>query len=196
MSRHSRLAPATFVVAAVLTGCGDSSAPSQGFVVTGTIQNNTQESIPTSARVVVAWVVSSASPDYTYVFSEGSLDPTAGTFRIAFEQPPPLDALNAGALGVGIIVVTTNQALGTGDDLGTVPETELIGAAGQHAVIYVTTPQQAAQYRNWAADFEAGYGVGVGVKVPGDFDKFQSASPSSVVLIIDDLQNIEFVNWT
>jgi hypothetical protein len=77
-----------------------------------------------------------------------------------------------------------------------VPEAQLIGAAGQFGIIFVTNPGQAAQYRNWAAQFEAGYGVGVGVPVPGDFDRFEPASPSSVVLIIDDLANIELVNWT
>ena len=191
-----RAAPTVLAAAMVLTACGDDTGPSQGFVVTGTIQNNTQQSIPANARIVVAWAVSSGSPDYSYLFGEGSFDPVAGTFSIAFEQPPPSAALNVGALGVGIIAVTTNQSVGTGDDLGTIPETEIIGVAGRHAVIYLTTPEQGVEYRDWAADFEAGYGVGVGVEVPGDFDAFQPVSASSVVLIIDDLGNIDLVNWT
>jgi len=191
-----RLAVAGLVLGAPLAGCGDSSGPSQGFVVTGTIQNNTQTPIPSNARLVVAWVVSSTSPDYTYVFGRGTLDPSAGTFRIRLDQAPPSAALNDGALGVGIIVATTNQSLRDGDDLSSIPETELIGAAGQYGIISVTNPEQAALYRGWAAQFETGYGVGVGVQVPAEFDRFEPASPSSVVLIIDDLQNIAFVNWT
>jgi hypothetical protein len=196
MTLRTPLPSAALLLAVALAGCSDSTDSSREFVVTGTIQNNSQEPIPPDARVVVAWGVSSGSPDYSYVFGEGTLDPAAGTFRIQFDQPPPSQALNAGALGVGIILVTTNQSLQNGDDLTTVAATELIGAAGQFGVIFTTTPEQASQYRGWAADFEAGYGVGVGIQVPGDFDRFDPASPSSVVLIIDDLQNIEFVNWT
>ena len=196
MFQPFHVASAILVVSTVLVGCGDGSGPSQGFVVTGTIQNNTQAPIPPNARLVVAWAVSSTSADYTYVFGEGTLDASAGTFEIRLDQPPPSQALNDDALGVGIIVVTTNSSIGNGGDISSVPETELIGAAGQYGIISVTNAEEAAQYRNWAAQFDIGYGVGVGVQVSGDFDGFEPASSSSVVLIIDDLENIDFVNWT
>jgi hypothetical protein len=77
------------VLTAALAGCNDSTHSSAGFVVTGTIQNSTQAPIPLNARLLVAWVVSSESPDYTYVFGEGTLDPAAGTFRIQLAQAPP-----------------------------------------------------------------------------------------------------------
>ena len=169
MSRHLCFALASFVFAGLLGACGEENNPPPAFVVSGTIQNNTQAPIPTHARVLVVWVVSSGSPDYSYVLGEGSLDPGSVTFSIAFNQPPPLEALNDSALGVGIIMVTTNQSIGNGDDISAVPETELIGAAGQYAVIYVRNPQQAAQHCDWAGDFETGYGVGIGVKVPERF---------------------------
>lgn len=194
MTTH-RLTSATFLLAASLAGCGDGTGPSQQFVVSGTIQNNTQAPIPPDARLVVVWVVSSGSPDYTYVFGQGTLSP-GGTFRIQLAQSPPVQALNNGALGVGIIVATTSQSLQNGDDISSIPETELIGAAGRYGIIFVTTPQDAAQYRDWAAEFDSGFGVGVGVEVPGDFDRFEPVPPSGVVLTIDDLQNIDFVNWT
>jgi hypothetical protein len=196
MMQRFRLVSAGFLVGAALAGCGDDNGPSQEFVVTGTIQNNTQAPIPPNARVLVAWGVSSTSPDYSYVFGEGTLDAAAGTFQISLDQPPPTQALNNDALGVGIIVVTTSQSVVTGDDIGSVPESELIGAAGQYAIISVTDPDQATQFRSWADQFDAGYGVGVGVEVPGDLDRFDPTSSSSVVLIIDDLANIDFVNWT
>lgn len=198
MTVCGRLTFPAFLLTAMLAGCGDSNGngPAQEFVVSGTIQNNTQAPIPPNARLLVAWVVSSGSPDYSYVFGQGTLNPSAGTFEIRLDQAPPAQALNNGALGVGIIVATTNQSLGNGDDISSIPETELIGAAGQYGIIFTTSPEQAAQYRDWGAQFEAGYGVGVGVTAPGDFDRFEPASPSSVVLIIDDLQNIAFVNWT
>ena len=52
----------------------------------------------------------------------------------------------------------------------------------------------AEQVRSWSADFDSGCGVGVGEEVPGSFDRFVSTSASGVVLIIDDLSNITFVN--
>ena len=196
MYRALRLLTAAVLLGTVSTACGDGNGPSQGFVVSGTIQNNTGAAIPSNTRLIVAWVVSSSSPDYTYVFGHGTLNPSAGTFQIQLDQPPPAQALNAGSLGVGIILATTNQSITDGGDLSTVPEAELVGAAGQYGIIYVTDPGDAAQYRGWAPEFPAGYGLGVGVPVPGDFDRFDPVSATSAVLVIDDLQNIEFVNWT
>ncbi len=181
---------------ALLLGCSDSTSPAAGFVVSGTIQNNTQTQIPSNARLLVVWVVSSGSPDYSYVFGEGTIDRDAGTFEVGMTGPPPAAALNAGALGVGIVVVTTNATVSTGDDLEDIPEAEIIGAAGWYGVIYVDDPAAAEQVRAWSADFDSGYGVGVGEEVPGSFDKFVPASASGVLLIIDDLSNITFVNWT
>lgn len=189
-------ATAALVVAAVCAGCRDGSGPSDGFVVSGPLENRTGAPIPPDARVVVVWGVSSGTPDYSYVFGEGSLSPDGTTFQVRFDQPPPGEALNNGALGVGLVVVTTNQSLRNGDDVADIPESDIIGVAGQHAVIYVGDRQQAAQFRAWVAEFATGLSVGVGVKVPGDFDKFEAASASSVVLTIDDLANIEIVNWT
>ena len=196
MTQPFRLALAGFLLGTLLAGCDNSSEPSQEFVVTGTIQNNTQAPIPANARLLVFWGVSSGTPDYSYVFGEGTIDPTAGTFQIRLDQPPPPQALNREVLGVGLIVVTTNQSIGTGVTPGNIAESELIGAAGQYGIIFIGDEEQVAQYRNWAGEFENGYGVGVGVAVPDDFDRFEPVSPSSVVLIIDDLANIEFVNWT
>jgi len=184
------------MISAVLVGCGDSTSPAEGFVVSGSIQNNTQTEIPPNARLLVVWVVSSGSPDYSYVFGEGTINRDAGTFEVGMTDPPPAAALNAGALGVGIVVVTTNATVSTGDDLEDIPEEDMLGAAGWYGVIYVGDPAAAEQVRIWSADFDSGYGVGVGEEVPGSFDRFVPTNASSVLLIIDDLSNITFVNWT
>ena len=176
-------------------GCNDSTGPSGGFTVSGSIQNNTQMAIPANARLVVVWVVSSGA-DYSYVFGEGTIDRAAGTFAVNITAPPPAAALNAGTLGVGVVVVTTNATISTGDDLEDFPEADMIGAAGWYGVIYVGDPTAAEQVRSWSADFDTGYGVGVGEQVPGSFDRFVPTSASGVVLVIDDWSNIEFVNWT
>jgi hypothetical protein len=192
-----RLAMAAVVAAAVSAGCDTASGPAPQFVVSGPVQNNTQAAIPAGARVVVVWGVSSTSPDYSYVFGEGSLSPDGTSFQVRFDQPPPVEALNGAVLGVGMVVVTTNQAIGTGDDLSTIPQSDIIGVAGQYGVIYVADPDKATQVRGWAAEFPRGLSVGIGVSVPDSaFDKFAPESPSNVVLIIDDLANIHIVNWT
>jgi len=128
------------------------------------------------------------------VFGEGTIDAAAGTFRIQLDQPPPALALNTGQLGVGIVFATTNQTISTGMDVADFPIAEVIGAAGRYGVIYIGDPS--TEVPNWAASFESGYNVGVGVDVVDDFDRFAPTAPSGVVLIIDDLENIDFVNWT
>ena len=194
MTARYRTAVAAALLTAISLGCSDSGGPAEGFVVTGTIQNNTGAPLPANTRLLVAWVVTSGDPDYTYVFGEGSIDPAAGTFRIEFDDPPPAQALNLGSLGVGIAFATTNQAVGNGFDIGRSPPGELIGATGRHGIIFIGDP--AIENPQWATQFNTGYGVGVGVDVENDFDRFEPAAASSVVLIIDDLANIDFVNWT
>ncbi len=186
----------TVLSISLLASCGDTSEPSVAFTVSGSVLNNTQAAIPAAARVLVAWVVSSGSPDYTYVFGEGSINASAGTFEVQFTDPPPRAALNSGNLGVGIVVLTTNASIGQGDDLEDFPLADLIGAAPRHAVIYIDGDPQNVTFREWAHDFESSFNAGVGIKVPGSFDEFVPLSPSSIVLIVDDLQNLEFVNWT
>jgi len=192
MRTQSALAAILLVAAAV--ACSDSNDPSSGFVVSGTIQNNTGAPLPANTRLLIAWGVSSGSPDYSYVFGEGTIDAAAGTFRIQLDQPPPALALNTGQLGVGIVFATTNQTISTGMDVADFPIAEVIGAAGRYGVIYIGDPS--TEVPNWAASFESGYNVGVGVDVVDDFDRFAPTAPSGVVLIIDDLENIDFVNWT
>jgi hypothetical protein len=194
MNAPFRTAVVASLVAAVVTACSDGGGPGDGFVVTGTIQNNTGAPIPADTRLLVVWQVSSGTPDYSYVFGAGTVDPGAGTFRIQLDQPPPTQALNNGSLGVGVIVATTNQTIENGGTIDDAGLAEVVGAAGRYGVIYIGP--NGVQNPEWASHFDAGYGVGVGVDVVGDFDQFAPADPSSVVLIIDALENIDFVNWT
>jgi len=181
--------------AVITAGCRDGTGPG-GIVITGHIQNNKHTAIPANARLVVLWGVSSGSPDYSYVFGSGTIHRFNGTFSIRLDQPPPIEALNAGGLGVGFIVVTTD-AWEDGDVITSSSQTTgVLGLTGQHALIYVVD-SDATQVRDWAGTFDTGYSVGVGVEVPGEiFDQFVPASRSSPVLIIDDPSNIKVVNWT
>jgi hypothetical protein len=189
---RSGLAAALGVLA--LAACSDSTNSDSGFVVSGTIQNNTGQPIPAGTRLLVGWTVTSGSLDYSYTFGEGTIDAAAGTFRIVFNEPPPPEALNTGGLGVGIIVATTNPAVGNGFHLDQLSPSELVGAAGRYGIIYIADPN--IQIPLWATAFTPGYGVGVGVDAVNGFDIFQPTSQTGVVLIIDNLANIDFVNWT
>ncbi len=198
MVRRARLTLTAVLVAAAVSGCLDGTSPSTGFVVRGRIQNNTGAPIPADARLVVVWTVSSGSPDYSYVFGEGVIDRMTGTLHVRFDGPPPVAALNNGVLGVGLVVATTDASMKDGDTLTSrSPVTSIIGLTPQHAVIFVNGHPDTTQVPTWATDFDSGYSVGVGVHVPGVvFDKFVPVSPSSALLIIDALANIEVVNWT
>jgi hypothetical protein len=173
----------------------DGLDPTDGFVVSGTIQNNSSGPIPLNARLVAVWVVSAGPQDYTYVFGEGTINRTAGTFEMELSGPPPAAALNDGALGVGILVLTTSASLADGDDIADIPENEVIGAAGWYGIIHVSDAM-AATMPSWVADFDPGYGVGEGQDEATGFDSFVPADPADVVLILDAIANIEFVNWT
>jgi hypothetical protein len=198
MVRRARLTLASVLVAAAASGCLEGTDPGAGFLVRGRVQNNTGAPLPASARLVVVWAVSAGSPDYGYVWGEGVIDRMTGTLHVRFDGPPPAEALNHGVLGVGFVVATTDQSMKDGDVFGTGhPLTSVVGITAQHAVIFVGSHPDTLQLPAWVPDFDAGYSVGVGVKVPGVvFDRFAPVSPSSAILIIDALANIEVVNWT
>jgi hypothetical protein len=199
MIRRARLTLASILVATAASACVDATGPAGTFAVSGRIQNNTGAPIPAGTRLVVIWTVSSGSPDYSYVYGEGVIDRITGMFGVRFEGPPPAAALNNGVLGVGLVVATTDHTLKDGDRLtdGRSLLASIVGLTPQHAVIFVNGHPDTLQVPTWATAFESGYSVGVGVKVPGSvFDKFVPVSPSSALLIIDALANIEIVNWT
>ena len=183
------------LVLALLSACGDSHGSSDtAFVVRGPLTNQSSQPVPANARVVVAWVVTSASPDYTYIYGEGTVQ--AGTFRVTFTAPPPAEALNEGQIGVGIVLLTTGTGLHSGMRLEDAPaNTVLLGATGNYAVIYRAV--DAVTRVDWAGPFPLGFSAGVGVERPGDFDAFAPTDPTGLeLLVVDDIDDIDFVNWT
>jgi hypothetical protein len=189
-----RAAPLVLTLGAV-TGCGDSTGTSDSlFTIRGTITNPSGQPIPSRARVVVAWVVSAASPDYTYIYGEGTVQ--GGSFRLTFTQPPPAAAVNAGEIGVGVVLLTTSTALRSGVHLedAAVAEGELLGATARYAVIYKAA--DTVTLVDWADAFPLGFSAGSGVERPGEFDAFTPSSPTSMELIVGDLDQIDIVNWT
>jgi hypothetical protein len=72
--------------------------------------------------------------------------------------------------------------------------TVLLGGTGNYAVIYKAV--DTVTRVDWADPFPLGFGAGVGVDRPGDFDAFAPTVPTGLELIVDDIDNIDFVNWT
>jgi hypothetical protein len=190
----SRGAQVALVLGAAACG-GDSNDPSDVLItVSGSVTNLSGQQIPSTARVIVAWVVSATQSDYAYVYGEGTFH--GSTFQVAFRQPPPAEALNAGQLGVGIVVLTTSTSLRDGvhlEDVALEPG-ELLGATGRHAVIYKAT--ESVDQVDWEQAFPLGFNAGIGVDRENAFDAFAPTAPTSLELIVDDLDNIDFVNWT
>lgn len=179
----------------LLAGCGESSGSSDTtFVVRGPLTNLSSQPVPSNARVVVAWVVTSGTPDYTYLYGEGTV--SAGTYRVTFTGPPPDAALNDGQLGVGIVLLTSGTGLHSGMRLEDAPANAvLLGATGNYAVIYKAVDPVTRV--DWADQFALGFGAGVGVERPGDFDAFAPTDPTGLeLLVVDDIDDIDFVNWT
>lgn len=194
------LLPRLIVLATLFAATGacsdDPAAPERGFEVTGTVSNRSGIEVPSDARILVVWGVSASSPDYNYVFGEGDLVDEGTAFRVEIDEPPPEAALNLGAVGVGVIIVTTDQTIGMGDDVESISEEAILGAAGQFGVIYVAPESDAGETLPWVEAFSEGYNVGRGVDVEGDFDEFTAVGADEVEIILDDLDAIEFVNWT
>jgi hypothetical protein len=182
-----------------LVGCGSDgpTAPlSLPVTVSGTLVNRSGTAIPTNSRVVAVWAGSDGDEEYAYVFGEGVVDLATNRFTITFDRNPPSEALLVNQLGVAFVVLTTNPDLHEGrlPSSGGGPPPGVIGATGQHAVIYLNADPEIAQ--DWVRDFRRGYNVGRGIDLPGTFDGFAPADLGSMELIVDDLANIEFVNWT
>lgn len=191
----NRTALCLFIVAAV-AAC-EEPTDAGSFAVTGHIENRTNAPIPANTRILAVWGVSAGSPDYSYVFGEGTLNRITGTFQIRFDEPPPNTALNRDALGVGFIIATTDQSMHVGDVITSSSQmTGVIGITGQYAVIFVQNRDTLTT--DWVSRFDDGYSVGVGVPAspPEVFDTFAPTGHSSPVLIIDAMGNIEIVNWT
>ncbi len=182
------------------TAMGDTTIRSEitwaGFTVSGTITNETEEDLPDSARVVVFWTSDTGEGDYTYVYGSGGIDLETGTFTLEFEKAPPMEALLADVFGVGALVVVADNSLEEGilddDYSGTI-----LGASPRHHVVFSRRDEEALEKVPWLQPFKVGYTVGRGIQVPDySFDGFEPVDASAVEIIIDDLANQDFVNWS
>jgi len=203
--KYSLLAVPALLLAFVLAACGDDdpvNPPATGvYTVSGKLKCNKATTVPADARVLVAWSVSSGSPDYMYIYGEGTANMADSTFRVTFDSLPPADALNRYGLGVGLVFVTTNKAIAEGKYVGMAADSlfegAFVGGAPDYAVIYINgSPDSVALGRSWAKKFQTGFNTGKGVRTTGTFEEFEPTPATGIEMIIDELSNLDWVNWT
>ena len=169
------------------------------FVVSGHVRDPNGSLAGSDARVVGIWTGDIGEGDYSYVFGSGEIDLEAGTFRIEFVEEPPSEALLGNLLGVGLLAVVNDSNL----EEGLLPDDafdEVLGAAPRHWIVFKREDAEAIEALHeavpWLKEFGYGYSVGKGIEIPDDFDGFEPVDPGSVEIIIDDLENLNLVNWT
>ncbi len=193
------------LLAMLLTGCSDSDAPTATpsveplFIVSGHVRDPNGSLAGSNARVVGIWIADAGEGDYAYVFGSGEIDLEAGTFRMEFREEPPSEALLGNLLGVGLLAVVNDSNL----EEGILPDDafdEVLGAAPRHSIVFKREDEEFIEALHegvpWLKEFGYGYSVGKGIEIPDDSDGFEPVDPGSVEIIIDDLENLNLVNWT
>jgi hypothetical protein len=176
-----------------IPGCSDDPvSPSLPVTFSGTIQVLNGTTVPPDARVVVLWGVSATSPDYTYAWGIGTSG-SNGTFTITFSEEPPAAALNQGELGVGLVILTTDQTLQEGQVPATYTYPGVIGMSENHSIIFTKNLSSSLQ-ADWPGRF-SGYGLGE-VERASPFDSFKSVARDALKLVVDDPANLNPPNWT
>jgi hypothetical protein len=181
------LAPLT--LACVACGGSENTEPTGDATAQGSISGGTA---PAGSKVLVAWSVSSGSPDYVFKFGEGTVK--GGTFVVGALDEPPAEAINSYGLGIGFLVLVDGKvSLPDGkfdeDDLG-----ELFGMSARHAIIW--RAETAKDGRTWGSDFPAGYSCGVCVPAP-EGETFDSYAPVDCSkMVIDMSSERDVCNWT
>jgi len=144
---------------------------------------------PVNGIVVVAWIVSSGSPDYVYKFGHGTSTETQ--YMVSFSGDPPAAALNSYGVGVGILAILAPGTVLPAD--GMVQDPLFNGAkfATDYAVIYRatgTTPPV-----TWMQGFPDGFACGRCVRAASGFDTFEVTQCSGVQILMNPLG---LCNWT
>ena len=193
----TRSAPVAGVANPIQPADSIESVPDSLFVVSGRVQNPKGIPLGSGARVAGFWVGDVGEGDFAYVFGSGEIDQEAGTFRMTFHAEPPDSASFGGIFGVGaLILVDAPLEEGLLPD-GFFDSDAILGASPRHYVIFNSRDPELLENVPWLEPFPQGYSVGRGIQIPDFvFDGFEPADPDSVEIIIDDLENLDFVNWS
>lgn len=198
----------TMLYASSLVSCSSSTpvqqTPPASFTLKGTIEpliSGETVLIPSSARVVCVWSISSSSPDYNYISGVGTVQPDNRTFEITLHQAPPDSALNSSEsfqLGVAAIILLKDSTIQEGFLPKTYPmEKNFIGGINNTGLIYRrgAIPSVIQQKNPWVHLFPEGFTVGKGVKF-SPFDKFEPIQQQSFILHIEQMRYFVFPNWS
>lgn len=194
MPKASR-AVAPLLAALLLAGCDDGTGLDLiGHTAAGGFDFVSRSDLPAGTRVLVAWTRAGDS----YVWGEGEL--VGSGWFVDLDEPPPnaaLHDLSGALLGVGFVYLTTEALVGEGSAIEDVPAAQIVGASARHAIIYIEgNPDFVDEAFGWGSAFEMGYSVGVGVPLPGTTrEGFEPISPSDPVIIVDDVADLDFVDW-
>jgi len=191
--------PARFSLTLVLallplvgSGCDESDPEARrSITISGGIENHSGEPLPDDASIVVAW----ALDDESYVAGVGTIAADGGSFRVELPEPPTENALMGGAVGIGIIVAVTGPQPPAGTAIA---EENVIGLVENHAIIYVADRDGfPAEAFWWLSNMPDGFSLGIGVEAEGEtFEGFEPVPAGSADLTIDDLENLDVVNWS
>ena len=120
--------------------------------------------------------VTTADPPYVYKLGEGSS--VVNTFDIAFEQEPPLEALEATGIGVATVAMLPGLAVVADGRIDT-SELQLVGHTDNHAIIFKAPGASGGP--DWTLRFPEGFSCGRCVKQSGP-DDFEPVDCSFVVV--------------
>ena len=175
------------------SACSDDPvSPTYPVTFTGNIQVVNGTTVPANARALVLWGVS-AGNDYSYVWGSGTVG-TNGSVTITFTEEPPLAALNGNQLGVGLVILTTDQTLQQGQVPDSYTYPGLIGMSEDYSIIFTKNLSGAIQ-ADWPGRFN-GYGLGEVERNNAGFDSFKSVARDALKVIVDHLANLDPPNWT
>ena len=186
---------ASTVTLAAAVACFDDgiTEPEIPITFTGALHVVNGKPVPPNARVLVLWTVSESTTDYEYVFGSGKMNDD-GTFSITFDQAPPVGALNMNQVGVGLVILTTDQSLAQGQ----VPENYgfpgLIGMSEEFSIIY-TQNLTGTLAVDWPSRF-IGYGLGEVERNTNGLDTFKVVARDALRVVVDDFANLTPPNWT
>lgn len=157
----------------------------------GALKAGPGKQVPANARAVVLW----AGEEEIYKYGEGLS--TGATYSLDVPASLPAELLNAKTVGVGIVaLVPTGTPLAEGrNDVDIIDS--VIGVAEDFAFIYRPGgPQEDLSYREWIKYFPIGLSCARGVETDGIFDAFRPVPCESIPITVDDLDNLNLVNWT
>lgn len=178
----------------IFTNCEKERNNDSLITISGTLDVKKENYLTSDTRVLITWATDEPSQ---YIFGEGIIDIINKTFKIVLEDSLPNAAYYAEDFGIGFIFTTDDNEIEQKFYHDGIDWETITGAAGGYCVIYKKKNIIALDsLNNWTAKFQSGYSVGKGIDLPGVFDEFEPYNNHSVILIIDDLNNIEFTNWS